>query len=498
MLFIRNLLLIYKVINMEETKNGGLLNNLFWKFAERISAQVITLIVSIILARLLEPTHYGTIAIVNIFIALANVFVVNGFGSALIQKKNADAVDYSSVLYFNIGFSVFLYLVLFICAPHIARFYGNGYEILSPVLRVLGLRIIVAGVNSVQQAYVSKKMIFKKFFYSTLCGTIVSGAIGIAMAYLGCGVWSLVAQYLVGTTVNTLVLAFSLKRKPIIAFSFKRLKTLLEFGSKMLGSGLLIAGYEELKALIIGKLYSPVDLAYYDKGKQFPSLIVTNINTSIGAVLFPKMANQQDDIKQIKATARNSIRFSSYIMCPIMLGFMAISESFVSLVLSDKWLPCVPLLRFFCIIYLFQPIHTANMQAIKAIGRSDVYLKLEIIKKSIELIVLLCVMSISVDAIVVSTAIYTTFFTFINAFPNRKLIDYSFREQVRDILPALVGASNMAIVVYLMGFLPFKSTFVLMCIQIICGSIIYICLSIITRSREFYYIFNLVRSKIKK
>ncbi len=482
---------------MSNKKSGGLISNLIWKFAERISAQVVTLIVSVVLARILTPDDYGAIAIVNIFIALANVFVVDGFGSALIQKKNADALDYSSVLYFNVGFSVVLYFILFFAAPYISRFYGQGYEILTPVLRVLGLRLILAAANSVQHSYVAKKMIFRKYFYATLTGTVVSGVVGIAMAYSGFGVWSLVAQYLTGTAVNTLVLTISLHRLPILAFSFSRLRHLLKFGSRMLGSGLLIMGYQELRALIIGKLYSAKDLAFYDKGRQFPSLIVTNINTSIGAVLFPKMANDQDDLGKIKGTVRNSIRFSSFLMCPLMLGLLGVAEPFVRVVLTEKWLPCVPLLQMFCIVFLFQPVHTANMQAIKAIGRSDIYLRLEIIKKAIELIALICVMWISVDAIVLSMAILTAGFTLINAFPNRKLISYSYREQAADIFPNVARSGIMLVVVYAMNFLPVASLYKLI-LQVACGGVAYLIICILTRSKELQYVWNTVMGKLKR
>lgn len=465
----------------------GLINNLVWKFAERMAAQMVTLIVSIVLARLLDPSHYGTVAIVTIFITLANVFVSDGFGSALIQKKDADELDYSSVLYFNLVLSIFLYLILFFLAPFIADFYGEGYEILTPVFRVLGLRLIPAAINSVQQAYVSKNMIFKKFFLSTLLGTSISGIVGIWMAYSGFGVWALVVQYLVSTTLSTAVLMFSIGNIFVLKFSLSRLKILFSFGWKILCTGLLITGYQELRALIIGKLYSSENLAYYDKGKQFPNLVVTNINVSIGAVLFPKLANQQDNIEALKQTTRNSIRFSSFIMSPMMLGLMAVADSFVSVILTDKWLPCVPLLQLFCIFYLFQPIHTANTQAIKAIGRGDLVLKLEIIRDVIQLAVLLVVMWISVEAIVVSMAIMSMLFVFINAYPNIKLLNYTIKEQLSDILPNVIMAVIMSIVVSFIGWIPFSNLAKLF-VQFFVGVGIYVFLSVFTKNKEFEYI----------
>ncbi len=472
----------------------GLISNLVWKFAERMAAQMVTLIVSVVLARLLAPSHYGTVAIVTIFITIANVFVSDGFGSALIQKKDADKLDFSSVLYFNIALSILLYFILFFSAPIIADFYGEGYEILTPVFRVLGLRLIPAAINSVQQAYVSKNMIFKKFFLSTLLGTIVSGGVGIWMAYSGFGVWALVAQYLVSTTVSTVVLMFSIGNIFVMKFSLSRLKTLFAFGWKILCTGLLITGYQELRALIIGKLYTAENLAYYDKGKQFPNLIVTNINVSIGAVLFPKLANQQDNIDALKKTTRNSIRFSSYIMSPIMLGLLVVADSFVRVVLTEKWLPCVPFLQLFCIFYLFQPIHTANTQAIKAMGRGDLVLKLEIIRDVIQLLVLFAVMWISVEAIVVSMAVMSTLFVFVNAYPNIKLLNYTIKEQLSDILPNVIMALIMSAAASLIRLFSMPD-FVNLFVQVFSGICIYMILSIVTKNKEFTYIKNFCLKK---
>lgn len=477
--------------------NTSVLKNLIWKFAERITAQLVTLLVSVILARLLDPSHYGIISIVTIFITIANVFVSDSFGSALIQKKDVDIIDFSSVLYFNIAFSIVLYLFLFFFAPHISSFYGEGYEILTPVLRVISLRLILSAINSVQQAYVSRHMMFQKFFWSTLFGTVVSAIVGIAMAYSGFGVWSLVAQYLTNTTIDTIVLNRTLHFRPKLVFSVQRLKKLVPFGAGILSTKLLITGYQELRALLIGKIYSSSDLAYYDKGRQFPNLIVANIDTSIGAVLFPKMSMQQDNYQKIKETTRLSIRFSAFTMCPMMLGLAAVAEPFVKFVLTEKWLPCVSLMQIFCIVYLFQPIHTANMQAIKAIGRSDIYLKLEIIKKVIELLCLIAVVRISVDAIVISMAVLTTLFTFMNSIPNTKLLNYKFSEQMRDILPSIVKALIMAVIVYLMNWLEFP-TFPLLLMQILVGTMIYLLLSIITKNSELKYICGIIKSYIRK
>jgi O-antigen/teichoic acid export membrane protein len=479
------------------SNDGGLISNLAWKFSERIASQVVSFIVSIILARILLPSDYGAVAMVTVFIALAQVFVEGGFSGALIQKKDADRLDFSSVFYFILAFSVVMYLVIFFTAPYISNFYGEGYEVLTPVLRVLGIQIVIFGVNSVQQAYVSREMMFRKFFYSTLVGTIVSAILGLSMAYMGYGVWAIVGQQLSMTLVNTITLFLITRKLPSLEFSWARLKGLLNYGIKLFVSNVLITFHQELRALIVGKLYSPSDLAYYDKGRSFPNIIVANINSSIGAVLFPKISREQDDINQVRRTTRYSIRFSAFLMSPLMLGLAAVAEPFIRLLLTDKWVPCVPLLQVFCVVYLFQPIHTANMQAIKAIGRSDVFLWLEIIKKVIELVVLFLVMRMGVMAIVLSMAVLTTLYTFVNAYPNSRLIHYSFSDQMKDIMPSIGNSLIMGSIVYMFSYLPLQD-WTLLLVQIPTGVMVYILLSKLFKIKEYQMTKDIAMGLLRK
>lgn len=476
---------------------ASLLSNLSWKFAERIASQAVSFVVSIVLARILAPSDYGAIAMVMIFVTLANVIAEGGFSSALIQKKDADKLDFSTVFYFSLVFSIVLYVILYVAAPSISLFYGDGYEVLTPVLRVIGIQVIIYAVNSVQQAYVSKKMMFQKFFWSTLVGTIVSAILGLAMAYSGCGIWALVGQQLSMTVTNVLVLYIVTRKLPGLMFSFERLKGLFNYGAKILGASLLVSLFLDLRSLIIGKLYSAKDLAFFDRGRQFPNLIVVNVNSSVGAVLFPKMSEQQDDTQKIKETCRMSIRFSSFVMMPLMMGLAACGGPLIRLLLTDKWIDCVPFLQLFCIIYMFYPMHTANMQAIKALGHSGTFLKLELLKKIIELICLVLVMKISVIAIAVNMAILTTLFTFINAFPNVKYLNYSFVEQMKDIIPPIVMSTIMGVSVYLLGQLLTFSDYLNLLVQIIVGISIYVSLSILTKNAEMKFILKLLfKSKL--
>ena len=470
-------------------------SNLLWRFAERSGAQLVSFIVSIVLARILSPEDYGTIALVTVFTAILQVFVDSGLGTALIQKKDADDLDFSSVFYFNIAICFLLYMCIFMLAPYIANFYGD--KTLATVVRILSLTIIVFGIKGIQQAYVSKNMLFKKFFFSTICGTIFSAFLGIGMAYLGFGVWALVAQQLSNSVIDTLILWVTVKWRPKKEFSMNRLKTLFSFGWKLLVSSLLDTIYNNLRNLIIGKMYSPADLAYYNQGDKFPKLIVTNINTSIDSVLLPAMSNAQDDKERVKQITRRAIKTSTYVMAPLMMGLAFCAEPVVRIVLTEKWLPCVPYLRIFCITYMFWPIHTANLNAINAMGRSDWFLRLEIVKKIVGISLLLSTMWFGVMAMAYSLLLSSVISQIINSWPNRKLLSYGYLEQMRDFAPAILMSIGMGICVYCIGYLPLSliSTFL---IQIFAGIAIYISASVLLKLEEFKYLLGMTKSFIKK
>lgn len=419
------------------TKNS-VFSNMVWRFAERCGAQLITFVVSIVLARLLAPEDYGKIALITVFTTILQVFVDSGLGTALIQKKDSDDLDFSSVFYFNFIVCLVLYAGMFFVAPFIAKFYEDIS--LTPIVRVISLTIIISGVKGIQQSYVSKNMLFKKFFYSTLGGTIFSAILGIYLAYAGAGVWAIVAQQLSNTTIDTFILWITVKWRPKKLFSWKRLKKLLSFGWKILVSALLDTVYTNIRSLVIGKMYSSADLAFYNQGDKLPSVIVNNINTSIDSVLLPTLAKQQDDRERVKNMTRRAIKISTYIMAPLMMGLAFCATSVVDLVLTEKWLPCVPFLQIFCITYMFYPIHTANLNAIKAMGRSDLFLKLEIAKKIVGMILLLSTMWFGVMAMAYSLLVSMITSMIINSWPNRQLLNYSFKEQMIDIFPSVTLA----------------------------------------------------------
>ena len=470
--------------------NGVVLKNFIWRFAERCGAQLVTFIVSIVLARILAPEDYGQIALITVFTTIMQVFVDSGLGTALIQKKDADDLDFSSVFYFNFAVCLILYAVMFVGAPFIAGFYNDMS--LTSIIRVISLTIVISGVKGIQQSYVSRNMLFKRFFYATLGGTIFSAFLGVALAYAGFGVWAIVAQQLSNTTIDTLILWLTVKWRPKKMFSWERLKELLSYGWKLLVSALLDTVYNNIRSLIIGKLYSSADLAYYDQGKKFPNVIVTNINTSIDSVLLPTMSNAQDDRAHVKSMTRRSIKTSTYIMAPMMMGLTFCADPIVRLVLTDKWLPCVPFLRIFCITYMFYPIHTANLNAIKAMGRSDYFLKLEIAKKIVGMILLVSTMWFGVMAMAYSLLISTLASMIINSWPNKELLGYSFKEQMLDIFPGILLALLMGVVISFVQLLGLSSVVTLL-IQIPLGAAIYVGASYALKIESFEYLLQIVK-----
>ena len=466
------------------------ISSLIWRFLERCGAQGVSFIVSIVLARLLEPEVYGTIALISVFTAILQVFVDSGMANALIQKKDADELDFSSVFFFNLTMCLALYLLLFFCAPLIASFYNNAE--LIPVIRVLGITLLISGVKNVQQAYVSRTMQFKRFFFATLGGTIGAAVVGIAMAYIGFGVWALVAQTLFNSMTDTVILWITVKWRPRLLFSFRRLKGLLNYGWKLLVSGLLHTIYINLRSLMIGKFYTAQDLAYYEKGQSFPSFVVTNINSSIDSVLLPTMSGVQDNRETVKAITRRSIVTSSYLMWPMMVGLAAVAKPLVLLLLTEKWLPAVPFLQNTCFALGLEPLQTANLNAIKAMGRSDIFLKLEIVKKAIAITILFLFMRFGVLAIAVSGLVYSVIAAMFNSYPNRKLLGYSYFEQIRDILPSFLLALVMGAVIYLITLIPMPTVLILT-VQILVGVIIYAGVSCVLKLEPFFYILNTIK-----
>lgn len=470
--------------------SNHIIKSLFWKLLERSGTQGIQFIIQIILARLLLPEEYGIIAIVMVFISLANVFVQSGFNTALIQKKDVDELDFSSVLYLSLLVATILYIVMYFVAPFIAGFYNE--PLLVPVLRVLSITLFIGAFNSIQNAFVAKYMLFKKLFASSMGAVIVSGIIGIIAAYSGFGVWALVVQQLTNQLSIAIILWFTVKWRPQLIFSFKRLKTLFSYGSKLLASGLLDTLYNNLRTLIIGRIYTPDILGFYNRGQQFPQLIVSTIDGSIQSVMLPALSSQQHNKTKVKNMMRRAIVSSSFLVFPMMAGMVVVAEPLVKIVLTEKWIDSVLFLQIFCFSYALMPIHTANLQAINALGRSDIFLRLEVIKKILGLAILAFSLPFGVNAIALGQVVSSIISTFINAYPNRHLLNYSYKEQFIDIMPSLSISIAMGLVVYLFNFLSLPPWQILIT-QIISGITIYTLLAKVFKNESFTFFIQIFK-----
>lgn len=470
-------------------------SGMIWAFGEQFAAQAVSFILSVILARLLMPDEYGTITMVLVFINIANVFVTNGFGEALVQRKNATDEDFTTVFYCSLAVAVFLYSVLYITAPLIATFYDSPE--LALVLRVLSLKLPIASINSIQRAYVQKNMQFKKFFFSTLGGTILSGVLGIFMAYKGFGVWALVAQYMSNSCVATIVMFFTVRWKPKLIFCKSSAKELIKYAWKLTAASLINTVYNELRSLIIGKKYSSSDLAYYNKGNHIPSLAITNINSAISTVIFPAMSQYNNAPNRLKAITRRSMKVAAFVIFPVMGGIIGVGESLIRLLLTEKWIPCVPYLYMACMYWACQPVQTANWQVIKAMGRSDLALRLEIYKKVIGFLLVFVSIPFGVEAIAASNVLFAIISMLINIIPNKRLINYSIREQMLDLAPSFISSVVMCLVVLEVGNIVLPDI-VLIPVQVAIGIGIYVFCSVLLRNDSFSYILDILKGYTAK
>ena len=469
-------------------------SGLIWKFFERFGTVGIQFIIQIILARLLSPDDYGAIALITVFITVSNVFVQNGFNTALIQRQDVTEEDYSSVFWISMLVALVCYIVLVILSPFIADFYSM--PVLNNVLKVLGLTLFFGSYNSIQIAKISKEFKFKKLFYSSLIGMCMSGITGIILAMNGFGVWTLVFQQLMNQVIISFVLYFQVDWKLKVIVNIGRVRLLFGFGSKLLVSSLIDVIYNNIYNLVIGKVYDSTTLGYYNRADQFPNLIVNNVNGSIQSVILPALAEHQDNKQRVKEMMRKAMTLSSYLVFPLMIGMAACAEPMIELLLTEKWLPCVLYLRLLCFSYMLWPIHTANLQAINAIGHSEIFLKLEIIKKIIGIVALVISIPFGVIIMVSMKVITGIISTFINALPNKTLLNYSYKSQIFDLLPTFIISTLMGVLVYLSDNLLKAVSIELLSrliLDVITGVIIYVILSLVTKNKNFKYFLDMLK-----
>lgn len=474
---------------------GTIVRSFLWKLFERLSVQIVQFVVTIVLARLLLPTEYGVVALIAIFIQLCDVIIEGGLNTALIQKKNADNTDFSTIFFASLSVSVLLYAIMYFCSHAIANFYNKAE--LVPIIRVLCLSLPFYAFNSIQRAYVSKHMLFQKLFYSSLGAVILSGTVGIYLAYNGYGVWALVVQSICSQFFTTLIMWYTIKWRPILVFSLERFKGLFNYGWKVFGANFITSLFVNLRKIVIGKFFAPASLAYYEKGEQLPALIMNNIFTSVSSILLPTFSDSQDDRPKVKAMMRRSTKMSCFFIYPLMVGMIVAAKPLVLFLLTDKWLPVVPFVQILCVANFFRPITISNWEAIKALGYSGITLKLEIVKKVVDVIILIVSSLIGLYAIAWGCVVFNCLCVFINLAPNKKLLDYGVREQVLDAVPTFLLASVMGLLVYWIQFLSIPTFFILV-LQLIIGSGLYLLLCRLFKEESYVYIIQMIKNELYK
>ena len=469
----------------------------FWKILENGGTTAITFIVTVLLARLLTPESYGVLSITIIFVTITGVFVQKGFNLALVQKTDADELDFSSAFWFSLLLAGALYAALWFASPFIARFYSSPD--VAPVLRVISLILFPAAISSLQYALIMRRFAFRKRFIVTLISTCLSGTVGITMAIRGYGVWALVARQLVDDFTICVGMCIATKWLPQLRFSMKRLGALFSFGWKLLVSSLLETLYSDISSLIIGKRFNTTMLAQYDKGRRFPMNITTTLSGGIQVAMFPSLSIAQKEPARLLAMTRRSVSVSTFVIAPLVAGLAAVSTPLVRLVLLPKWLPCVPFLMVFCITYALFPIDTAVTQPINALGRSDVYLKLEIAKKLTGLVLIVLAVFVVGTPLALAWALAATaaLSIFYNALPAKRLLGYRLTQLLSDVLPQLLLSLVMFAAVYAVGFLGLSDRLTLL-IQIPAGMLLYAGLAALLRLSSFTYLWTTIREMRSK
>ena len=474
----------------EIEKKAG--SGFFWKIMENGGTQGVQFLISLVLARLLSPKEYGTLAILSILVTLANVLIQNGFATSLIQKKEADALDFSSVLYCSLFLAGVLYLLLFLLAPRFAVFFGDP-EMVS-LVRVLLLVLFPGGLIAVQHAYIARNMAFRYLFEGTLLASLFSGGISIFLALGGFKVWALVWQQLVYYLLLAGFLSFRLKgffgKR---AFSPKRLGALFSFGSRILAASLLDTLFTNLYSLAIGKAFSQEILGNYYRGEQFPKLITGSGAAVIQSVLLPLMSAKQAEKKALQVLLSHTVRVSAYIIFPMMGGMAAAADRIILVLLGEQWRAAIPFLVLLALAYGMWPLHICNLQAIAATGRSDIFLWQEVIKKLLGLAVLALGICWGMLWLVVLKAVSEFLGILINAWPNRRLLSYGPFRQMKEVFPSFFLTLLMGASVWGIGrVLPYTLGGLLL--QIGFGMAVYILLSLLFRLEEWSFLRDRIRN----
>lgn len=477
---------------MEESLKNKTVKGIVWSSVERFSVQGIQFLVMIVMARLLTPKDYGLVGMVAIFIAVAQSLVDSGFSQALIRKQNRTETDNSTVFYFNIVVGILLYLVLFAIAPWVAVFYDSPE--LTALMRVICLSVVFNSFVVVQRALLTVNIDFKTQAKASLTAAVVSGVIGIGMAYSGFSYWSIVAQQLVNLGLNTLLLWIFTRWRPRWIYSWGSFRELFTFGSKLMVSGLLDVVYRNMYLLVIGKVFTASSLGYYTRANQFAEFPSSNLTGIMQRVTYPVLCQIQDDDERLAQIYRRFLRLSAFLIFPLLVGLSAVAEPFVLLLLKEQWLFAATLLQIICFAMMWYPIHAINLNLLQVKGRSDLFLRLEIIKKAIAVLILCVTIPMGLIAMCVGQILSSLIALIINTNYTGKLIQVGFLRQMRDLLPTLLLSLSMWGVVY--GITSCLSGIILqLIVGIIAGMVYYIALSALFHFPELKELYSIIRRK---
>lgn len=471
----------------QKTKSG-----LLWSSIERFSNQGVQFLFSIILARLLAPSDYGIVAMVVIFFAIAQTFVNSGFSNAIVRKKNRTEADLSTCFYFNILVGFGFYILLFLCSPFIADFYDQ--PILSPIVKISGLTVLINSLCIVQQAQFTIRIDFKTQAKVTLTSTVISGILGILLAYLGYGVWALVWQGVIGSFIRMLLLWLFSKWRPRESFSKDSFHYLFGYGSKLLASGLLDTTYNNIYPIVIGKFYSPAQLGNFSRAQGWASLPSSNITDILQRVTFPVLTEMQDDDERLATNYRKLLRLSAFVVFPLMMLLAAVASPLVRVVITAKWDACVPYLQIICFSMMWYPIHAINLNLLQVKGRSDLFLRLEIFKKVVGLSVMCVTIPLGVTAMCFGMVFTSINALFINTYYTGKLINVGYLTQMKDLLPIIFISLLVGACAYASTWL-FSTEWIKLFVAVVIGGIMYLILSIFFAKDEYIEVMNVIKRK---
>jgi O-antigen/teichoic acid export membrane protein len=470
-------------------------SGLLWSFIDQFANLGITFIAGIILARLLSPREFGLIGMITVFIAVSESFINSGFSSALIRKKDCTDTDFSTVFYFNLVAGILFFFILFFSAPAIAGFFDEPQ--LEAIVQVLGIILIIDSLTLIQRTILTKRIDFKLQARISVIASLGSGIVAIVMAFNGFGVWSLVVQRLLRQGLNSLFLWLWNRWRPLWVFSKQSFKELFGFGSKLLVSGLIDTLYRNIYYLVIGKYFSAQELGYYTRAEGFKNLPSQNLNSIVRRVTYPVLSSMQDDIPRLRNNYQKLIRSVMFITFILMLGMAAVAEPMIHTLIGAKWEPAIIYLQMLCFVGMMYPLHALNLNMLQVQGRSDLFLKLEVIKKIIAIPTIVIGVFFGIKMMIVGMMVNTLIAYYLNSYWSGVQIGYSFKHQVKDILPSFFLALSMGVLVYLLGeLLPFSYP-VKLIIQIVFGGLFVLVISEVTKFRDYIFAKELVLEKIR-